>query len=85
MATKAISQIKISDTITISECINGFWLYDKTQGMNLAMRAKTERDALIKALEYHQKRANEYEEAYKTLNKKIDNFISSVSDDEDED
>lgn len=38
--SKAINNIILTDTLTISECTDGFWLYDKTRGMNLSMRAK---------------------------------------------
>jgi len=41
MATKSIRNIKLSDTLTISECKDGYWIYDKTRGMNISMRAKT--------------------------------------------
>lgn len=57
----------------------GFWLWDETQGMNLAMRAETERDAFIDALEYYQRRLMEVETAYKTLRERVDDFVGQFS------
>lgn len=31
----------LTKTLTLSECSDGFWLYDETRGMNLSMRART--------------------------------------------
>lgn len=35
---KHINSTKLTETLTLSECSDGFWLYDKTRGMNLSMR-----------------------------------------------
>lgn len=80
MASKAIRSIKLTDTLTISECKDGYWLYDKTRGMNLAMRAKTEQDAYVFAITYYQKRCAEIEQKKKELYDKVNNFIGSLSD-----
>lgn len=56
----------------------GFWLYDKTRGMNLAMRAKTETAAFVEALEYYQERLQEVERQYADLKAKVDAFISQL-------
>ena len=53
--------------------------YMITRGMNIVMRAKTERDALIEAIKYYQKRSNEIEKKFELLNDSVQNFISSVS------
>jgi hypothetical protein len=82
MAVKAISSTKLTDTLTISEYHDGYWLYDSTRGMNLAMRAKTERDAFVEAITYYQKLIIETNKELKNLNNAIDVFISSVSDNE---
>lgn len=82
MASKAISQIKLTDTLTISECIDGFWLYDLLQSCNISMKAKTERDALVEGLKYYQSRYNKLENEYRVLNNNVQKFISSVSDNE---
>jgi len=80
MATKAIRSIKLTDTLTISECKDGYWLYDKTRGMNLAMRAKTEQDAYVDAITYYQKRCAEIEHKKKKLYNSVNSFIESLSD-----
>lgn len=41
-----------TDTLNMVYCKDGFWLYDETRGMNLAMKQKSEREAFIEALEY---------------------------------
>lgn len=80
----AISSVKLTDTLTISECRDGFWLYDYTRGMNLAMKAKTERDAFVEAVTYYQKRLDKVEKEFKTLNDSVQDFISSISEKEDD-
>jgi len=44
------------------------------------MRAKTEQEACIKALEWYQKRLNIAKENYKTLNTKVNNFLKEFND-----
>lgn len=80
MAAKAIRSIILTDTLTISECKDGYWLYDKTRGMNLAMRAKTEQEAYVQALTYYQKRCADIELKKKKLYDSVNNFIDSLSD-----
>lgn len=60
-----------------------YWLYDYTRGMNLSMRAKTERDAFIEAIAYYQRRLAEVENEFSSLNSKVSDFISSISVDQD--
>lgn len=78
MAQKAISKTKLSDTLSVAECKDGFWLYDETRGMHVAVRAKTERDAFIEALSYYQKRLSLTESRTKVLQQGIDNFIETI-------
>jgi hypothetical protein len=54
----------------------GFWLYDETRSMNLAMRAKTKDDAFVEALHYYQERLLEVEQEYVALQTKVNNFVS---------
>jgi hypothetical protein len=54
----------------------GFWLYDKTRGMNLAMKAKSEREAFVEALTYYQKRLAAVEQAHAGLTAKVDMFVA---------
>ena len=82
MATKVISQVKLTDTLTLTECKDGYWLYDYSRGMNLSMHAKTERDAFVEAITYYQKLSIEGKKELNKLNSAIDIFISAVSDNE---
>jgi len=88
MGRSAISSEELSDTLTISEYYaigehsRGFWLYDKTRGMNLAIGAKTREAALVKAITYYQKRLNSVEINYKSLCEKVDSFIGQFKEDE---
>lgn len=72
---------KLSDTLTLCRYSSprsgnfGFWLYDKTRGMNLAMRAKTETEAFVEALTYYQKRLKEVETELSSLQLKVNNFV----------
>lgn len=81
--SKIISHDILSDTLTLSECSDGFWLYDKTRGMNLSMRAKTQTDAFVEAIKYYQERLKSVEASYFSLNKKVEEFVESVAGKED--
>lgn len=74
--TKTISHVELTPTLALTECNDGFWLYDKTRGMNLSMRAKTPQDAFVEALTYYQRRLGEVETAHKELTAKVDAFVS---------
>lgn len=80
MGTKAIRTIKLTDTLSISECSDGYWLYDKAQGQNIASRAKTEQDAYAEALTYYQKRYAEIKQKKQKLYDNVNDFIESLSD-----
>jgi hypothetical protein len=82
-ATNPTEQINAVTKLT--ECKDGFWLYDKNRGMNLAISAISEKAALIKALEYYQKRLLEVEGRNKRLNKHITTFLESLGIDEEPD
>lgn len=70
-----------TDTLNMVCCKDGFWLYDETRGMNLAMKQKSEREAFIEALEYYQERLKEVEGMYKTLDQKVQTFVSQFNED----
>lgn len=76
------SIIRLTDTLSLSEYKDpkngnfGFWLYDETRGMNLAMKAKSERIAFTEALDYYQKRLTTVETDLKDIKNKVDIFIS---------
>lgn len=82
MSRPAISKERLSDTLHIAECHRtadhpqGYWLYDETRGMNLAMGSPTKEHALLKALQYYQERLKTIETCYSSLQKKVDDFVS---------
>ena len=82
--SKVLTHTQLTDTLGLTECTNGFWLYDKTRGMNLAMRKDTESEAFTSALEYYQRRLAEKEHAYKELASKVDAFVSQFCEDDDD-
>lgn len=73
---KVIELVTKTETIHLHKCTDGFWLYDETRGMNLSMKAKSEQDAFIEALEYYQERLTLIEQQYNDLKAKIDDFVS---------
>jgi hypothetical protein len=81
---KPIRTIFNIDTFSLTECTDGYWLYDTVVGMNLAMRAKTEQDAYIEALLYYQKRLAKVKTDYNNLDDKVQTFVSQfLNEDED--
>ncbi|HBC8437461.1 TPA: hypothetical protein ACT2UD_005565 [Escherichia coli] len=82
--SKVISYTVLSKSLSISQCTDGYWLYDETRGMNLAMRAKTAEAAYLEALEYYQERLTEVEEDYKSLKAKVDHFVGQFIEEDDD-
>lgn len=84
------SVLKLSETLTLCEYKDskngsfGFWLYDKTRGMNLSMRAKSSTEAFVEALGYYQDRLTTVEQEHRELQAKVDAFLAQFADDEDE-
>lgn len=54
-------------------------LWDETRKMNLAMRAKSEREAFLEALDYYQDRLREVECQHRELKHKVDAFLTSIN------
>ena len=79
---KAIKNIFKTETLCLTECTDGYFLYDYVIEMNISMRAKTEQDACIEALLYYQKTLQELKLNYKTLNNKVEKFVSEFLDEE---
>lgn len=82
--SKVIKYNVLSKSLSISECTDGFWLYDESRGMNLAMREKTAEAAYLEALEYYQERLTEVEEDYKSLKAKVDHFVGQFIEEDDD-
>ena len=78
--SKVITHTKLSDTLALSECMDGFWLYDSTRGMNLSMKAKSRDAAFVKALSYYQDRLLEIEGEFRTLKTLVTSFVDNVGD-----
>lgn len=78
---KTISHEKLSDSVAITECSDGWWLYDETRGINLAMRAKSRDAAFMAAITYYQRRLIEVETRYRTLQSKVDCFVGQFVED----
>ena len=89
MAKKADKQEKLTPEITISEIFpghpdSGFWLYDSDSGMNLAMRADSERQAVLAALTYWKSRFQQLERTHIDMVNDVNRFIAIFKpDDED--
>ena len=81
-----------TETLWLYERINdgewsGFWLHDKNESWNIASKCKTEHDAIIEALEYHQEQLAKTRNEYQELKRKVDGFVGQIigKDDEDDD
>lgn len=81
---KPISAKTLNGTLILTKCTDGYWLWDATRGMNLAMRAKTETDAFVAALEYYQERLSKIESEFYDLKDTIDAFVEQIRPLEDE-
>ena len=79
---KLISSTTLSDTLEVSECSDGIWLWDKTQQMNLSLRAKSVTDALVEAVHYYQRRLAIEKQEHTSLKAKVDSFLSQFPEDE---
>lgn len=76
--TKAIQTVHLSATLSLSERKDGWWIYDKVLGMNIAMHCNTERAAFTKALTYYQKRNVELVESENYRREFMENLYNSL-------
>lgn len=81
---KTINSIDLTDKLTLSECADGYWLWDDTRKMNLAMKAKTPQDAFLECISYYQGRLSEIETKYGELSKKVNSFVSQFTEEEED-
>ena len=58
-----------------------YWLYDKRLGYNVAMHAKTERDAFVQATDCYQRAIARITSENKSLRLKVDAIFDMLSDD----
>jgi hypothetical protein len=86
MSRRPDNVMVLSETLTLCEYETGgdtgFWLYDKTRGMNLAIRAKTTTEAFVEALRYYQMRLKKVELEHRDLRVKVDAFVEQFVGDE---
>jgi hypothetical protein len=68
-------------SLILSEYSDGFRLFDKERKMNISMRAKTERHALIDAITYYQKTYAEVQKENSRLHAAINDFVKTLSSD----
>lgn len=80
---KFIREVFKNDTFSLSECNDGYYLYDHVLRVNVAMRAKTEQDAFIESLFYYKKRLEQVKREYAILNEKVESFLIQFKEDED--
>ena len=73
---KFVAYVVETESLTLSEQSDGFWLWDKTRQMNLAMCAKTPFEAFTDALTYYQSRLTRIETDYRELSVRVDAFVS---------
>lgn len=79
MGTKALIQEKLTDTLTLSQCIDGYWIYDAQLGYNTAMHCKTEREAFISTINDYKERLIALKNTNKVLMVASKNFLESVA------
>lgn len=71
--------MELTKTIKIAHRHDGYWLWDDTRQMNLAMRASSEQEAFVRALTYYQNRLTQVEAAHKKLKEQVDAFLGSMT------
>jgi len=81
---KALRNVFKTETLVLTECSDGYYLWDKVAGFNIAIHAKSEQQALIDGLEYYQKYHSKLQKEYNELNNKVESFISQFDDEDDE-
>lgn len=80
---KAIKNVFKTDTLVLTECTDGYYLWDKVAGFNIAIHAKTEQEALIDGLKYYQTSHHKLKKDYKELNDKVESFLCQFDREED--
>lgn len=73
--SKANKHVFKNENFQLTECADGYWLYDFVLGFNLSMRAKTEQEAFIEALTRYQNKVKKLTAEYKDLDEKVQKFV----------
>lgn len=80
---KVIKNVFKTNTLTLTECTNGYYLWDTVAGFNISIHAKSEQQALIDGLEYYQRYHSKLKKEHKELNDKVENFLCQFDKEED--
>jgi hypothetical protein len=80
---KAIRNVFKTDRLILTECTDGYYLWDHVAGFNIAIHAKSEQQALIDGLNYYQSYHSKLKKEHKDLNDKVQNFLSQFERDDD--
>lgn len=80
---KFIKHVFKTNCFSLSECTDGYWMYDYIEGLNISMRAKTEQEACYEALVWYQKKYLKLKAKHKLLEDKVKNFMSQFEDEND--
>jgi len=80
---KVIRNVFKSDTLTLTECTDGYYLWDKVAGFNIAIHAKSEQQALIDGLDYYQRYHSKLQKEHKELINKVESFLCKFERDDD--
>lgn len=73
---KPIRNIFKTNTLTLTECTDGYYLWDKIAGFNISIHAKSEQQAFIEGLEYYQRSHFNLKKEYRELDNKVQSFLS---------
>lgn len=79
---RTIKHEVLTAKLALTQCTDGYWLYDEVRGHNLAMQAPSERDAFVKALTYYQEKLSEVSLKYKELGLKVEAFIGEFTEED---
>ena len=73
-----INHIELSETLSITECSDGFYIWDELAEFNIAMKAKTTIEAFTEALTYYQERLQDIQQKYAVLSTHVNLFVSQL-------
>ena len=71
-------KLKVSDNLSLTQCNDGWWLYDYTRGMILSMRANRAQDFFVDSLVFYQRRLTEVESDLISLKTNVEAFVNQL-------
>ena len=75
MSGKLLNNLKLSESLELSETTTGWWLWDETCGRNIAVHEQTPLSAFVYALTCYQERLQLVEASHKKLKTQIEGFV----------